>query len=1047
MSIFTSVEIGLKNFRQKLDQNHPQFINFLNFEAQLLENIRAVTEYGDEPTRSSRRSQLIKSLNSLALDTINVPFNDLCDQTEEAIFPKVSLEDLPPLSKIFIGRREELAVFGQTVSDLIFRSQNKGKQIFLLRGEGGIGKSTLLGQFVQICQRYEEGIRWIYIDWESSGVDSTGGTVEMMHRFVDLFRQRYGAEFSHFELVAHKQIQVMKRAREIRHESNSLPQVDLEMLLKESLSRADFQLYKNPQTNLSKAFVLDLRQLAEQKPIVLFLDTYEVVLNFADEWVRNGLIQFCLRDPNVGQKFLVVIAGRISEEIEVMYRDDIERRFSLEGALYRKIVDRFTPGEIQEYLEQVLDAEIDEELAGKLYQITHGIPLAVHVASFILKERIDADFDFLFDGIQAEVEKQVIAELTQRFLRHCIRQSPELREIQLNQIYSFALLRESGSEDSVRRTNLLASIWLRTGLVQKRNEFWPSVQKLRRRYSFLFSGGSMHVDVRSYLRQALSQGIEERGQMIRICEEARRICILHLKKCERHLEKYEEQERVVEARYKNIAWQQWLLDLIAYEIWLQNHDNAMYLLIDHYFMAIQYGSNKFHLKLLTSVKDDPVFFNALPVHQKELVRQLGSLKEWLGNKAMEEVENKFKRFLKGRTKIEAILMGAKAAIDKGRFEKAYADLVQAERMYLEMSQKLPEIEKNLAKNYHALGTNWANSSNHKTARIKGLKALYNAVEWAEPNDARLKCSIANVLVKLWRLREAQDEYKLALSDMPQVAKKGLERIKQLEHTNRYSYTRRKKEARILTSMSTALSSFGRFEEAKKKIEAALGANPSFVPAQVKLSHILRSQGKFEDARAILNRINVDSVTYAPWKTVVLDALGAINMSLEKWNEARSAYMEAVEISPDYINALNGLGRVYLYERSPSVAIGYFEKAIKVKHRSQNPIRASLFWVYNGLGMASLRANYPNQDSFFIAESLCRRYLENESRQYHTWSNLGIALLGQQKNLEALEAFKEFAQITKARGLVLQILRDIEFFNTHDRTEGSQQAFSYLTTLL
>ena len=78
--VYTPYENGLEQLLERLGNGHPHYLNALSYEHQLSENIRQARKYGDTKARRAERSEIIEQLNRLALSTIGIPFNRLCDQ-------------------------------------------------------------------------------------------------------------------------------------------------------------------------------------------------------------------------------------------------------------------------------------------------------------------------------------------------------------------------------------------------------------------------------------------------------------------------------------------------------------------------------------------------------------------------------------------------------------------------------------------------------------------------------------------------------------------------------------------------------------------------------------------------------------------------------------------------------------------------------------------------------------------------------------------------------------------------------------------------------
>jgi len=1042
----------------------------LALEAQLGENVRKARLDGDTPQLQSERARIIRQLNLEAIAGLGLAFNDLCGEIADfTIDVQITLDDLPPATRVFIGRADETEEFRHALSVLVqpddsAYSHQTTRKVFLIRGEGGMGKSTLLRRYADMCETRKDELFWIYIDWDKTDIDAQRGTVKMIDLLTDRIQTKYQRQFVNYQTAQLRRARVQKEVDRLRLEFKGNSREEFDRFLKVRLPASDYEFYENPQRHLSQTFVRDLLRCAEDRPVVLLFDSYERVWDFADQWIRRGLLRFCLTHPQVGNRFMFIIAGRVPEiPLELEYRDNV-REFVHERALYYKALDRFTPKDIIEYFhsDPELRTSVSDEIARKIHEKTLGIPLAVSALATILKESGDPE-DLLADIERPTTEQEVIGLIATRFLKHLHNQPPETRDKERDCIYSFALMRESEEEESNRRTQLLREIWLKAGLIKSGEEFWSEVQSLRCRYSFLFDVGSMHPDVRSFIRKALCSTPPrvDPGGMSRICEVAVRISELRLKECFREIQTEYGEERAKVEKYRHIQWQRWLLDLVNYRLWLQEYETVMELLIEHYILGMQYGSENLHQRLLSLTHGDPVFYDALPGHHRDLVNRMANLKEWLGRSESEAERDKLFGLLKGEAQIEGRLLGVRAAIDRGNFDTARVEIMRAEHSYRKMDQKNERIETKLADTYHLLGRRLAQSSKRKHVQQESLALLQRACDWA-PDNPHIHCALGNVLVNLWRLEEArleyqgvrskalvralfEENYRKALKE----AEAGLERIGQLEGSGHYLPSR---QARLLTIEANSLSALGEFDRAEQLFRAALRAWPTYVPACVKFSHLLRQEARIKEALGLLGEINLNSITDAQQQAMLHDAYGALYSSLEDWDKAREAYQEAMNLSPEYINPYNNLGKVYIRQNQAQLALDALERGWKIKMRSRVPIKASLFWVQNNMGMAYLMAGQPAGAiaSFQFAESLCQRQFANESRQYQTWSNLGLALLGQQRYHEAIGAFEhlaQFSQIRKAQGFLRELVKDVELIGAHDKKTGWQQIRAFVASLM
>ena len=77
--VYYRYEVGLRRLRSEIDQSHHRHIELLTYEQRIEENISNARLFGDTPTRSAERSEIIHRLNELALSELNKSYNDLCD--------------------------------------------------------------------------------------------------------------------------------------------------------------------------------------------------------------------------------------------------------------------------------------------------------------------------------------------------------------------------------------------------------------------------------------------------------------------------------------------------------------------------------------------------------------------------------------------------------------------------------------------------------------------------------------------------------------------------------------------------------------------------------------------------------------------------------------------------------------------------------------------------------------------------------------------------------------------------------------------------------
>ena len=93
MDIFEAYKIGTTKLISELGKDHPEYQESLLLQLRLLENIEETIKFGGDEGKTSRRNQIIDSLNHLALRTVNKSFNQICNLDQQTAI------DLPSYQK------------------------------------------------------------------------------------------------------------------------------------------------------------------------------------------------------------------------------------------------------------------------------------------------------------------------------------------------------------------------------------------------------------------------------------------------------------------------------------------------------------------------------------------------------------------------------------------------------------------------------------------------------------------------------------------------------------------------------------------------------------------------------------------------------------------------------------------------------------------------------------------------------------------------------------------------------------------------------------
>jgi hypothetical protein len=158
--LFDHYRRGMQKLLGKLARTNDRYRDVLLYQVQLEENIEATKRYGDRDETRAKRAEIIYRLNSLALETIDVSFNELCDlgltdqemqgappNLQSALFHSQFKAIAERTSRDFVGRKFLL--------DEVQRYLYGGAPEFtsgyvIIEGEPGIGKTAFVSRLVKL---------------------------------------------------------------------------------------------------------------------------------------------------------------------------------------------------------------------------------------------------------------------------------------------------------------------------------------------------------------------------------------------------------------------------------------------------------------------------------------------------------------------------------------------------------------------------------------------------------------------------------------------------------------------------------------------------------------------------------------------------------------------------------------------------------------------------------------------------------------------------------------------------------------------------------
>lgn len=190
--------------------------------------------------------------------------------------------------------------------------------------------------------------------------------------------------------------------------------VALETRLRAKLDARQFDLFLNPNEQLARALADGLKKIAASRPLLVFLDTYEIV-DRADTWLRAAM-------RAAGQRVMWIVSGRdnlvrsrqFGAEYFKGYADDFPRR--LLGYDMRQLAIQ----DIREFFADVApNRALDVPTTEAISRATRGVPLAIREAAEMWHKGI-ALADIVGNIDDSTPRSQIVQKMTARYLLHAV---------------------------------------------------------------------------------------------------------------------------------------------------------------------------------------------------------------------------------------------------------------------------------------------------------------------------------------------------------------------------------------------------------------------------------------------------------------------------------------------------------------------------------------------------------------------------------------------------------------------------------------------------
>lgn len=252
-----------------------------------------------------------------------------------------------------------------------------------------------------------------------------------------------------------------------------------------------YDLLSDPSRALSWRLGRGMAALSEYRPLLVFLDTSEIVLTLMP-WLREVM-------HASGGRVLWVVGARLEpeqtgdsgSEVAAFVRQVPNERLRLMA------MTRFDDETIGEYLAIRLPAmAFDDEQVSRVSVFTKGLPLAVSLVAGLLANgaTLDvacAEIDRPTDSLAPVTSGQVVSALARRFLVHVERLTDGQAQQDLQRILCLAV----ANGYPTRRPEVLRAMW------NCEEDLYGQLQGLASRHDFVLSGSfRLHDDVRDTLR-------------------------------------------------------------------------------------------------------------------------------------------------------------------------------------------------------------------------------------------------------------------------------------------------------------------------------------------------------------------------------------------------------------------------------------------------------------------------------------------------------------------------------------------------------------------
>ena len=879
--------------------------------------------------------------------------------------------------KPFFGRVEEQKRFRDALRETLHPPVGEDlPYVFLLHGDGGIGKTTLARRFRDIAASeapFKGQVKILWVDWEDERrrvvalqvgreaiapetvfdvlftVAQRAGWEKSFRAYRDTLRKRREAEHAAARALATIAerpdlaalrgagaaaiAKILRLALPMGETGEQLSRAFLEAgiqagaeqayalrrRLEEALSARlgaeQYDLYVNPLEGLARALADGLKRLAGRQALLVVLDTYEIV-DATDPWLR---VVMRLSGPCT----LWVLSGRndlvnsraFGQGYFQGYAEEWPRRlvaFNMTQLAREDVAAYFAA--------RVPRRPLDESALEALRRATRGIPLAVAQAAEMWAKGVALE-DIVAQGDEAVPARDIVHRMTARYLVHAVK--PEDRYA----LYALALAR---GDREVLRAMLTPP---ETPEVDLNRE----LRRLERAYASVYAGEArLHDDPQAFF-EAYLRDQAHRDEVKPLL--ARGVAVL-----EKRLARIAADYDLIEERLADEDYLQDALTLTEYLFWL-DEARAWRWLIPRFVEALAYSPDLRRGLLAVAARWQRTLSTRGRRRLKALQGAEGRLVDAADEEArLRELERLANRgYLAGRGEAErrAILNWLRGRLRHR--QKRYQEALEA---YDEAEKGLPPdgetLRDHLAQALHALAGDlmWPDKTKSSVYHPEAVRILRRVTAWQPENgDAWYRLGVA--LADAGQKEGAIDAYQKAI---------------QLDEKLAYPWDR--------------------------------------------LGNVYRRQGRYDQAIAAYQKaIQLDEKFAHPW-----NGLGIVYADLGRYEEAIAAYQKAIQLDPQSTAAAfahNNLAGIYIQQRRFHQARQ--ELAERIRLHPENTFAPLI-----QLGVLARHQGLPEGEQHF-RQALAqweRAWQDQYQSPAGLLANKAIALLCLGRKEEALQTLKE-----------------------------------------